>query len=66
MPKPLLHSPQVNPGPQAPRRKRRAELVQPEVFLVDLSPFRAYLQAVKEVQLGIAPGSRKDQSAAFV
>lgn len=58
MPKPLLHRPQINARPQTPRCKGRAKLVQPELFLVELGSFRASLQAVEEIQLRIAAGSR--------
>lgn len=55
VPKPMLHGPEIDTRPEASGRKSRAELVQPEVILIELRPFRARFEAVEEIQFRIAP-----------
>ena len=57
MTEPLLHRPQINPSPKAPRRERGPELVEPEVVLIELRPFCTRLQAVEKVQLMLLAAS---------
>jgi hypothetical protein len=54
MPEPLLHRSQINPSPQTPSRKRRAEFVQLEIIHVELGAFGECFQAVEEIELRIA------------
>jgi hypothetical protein len=56
MAEPLLNLTEVNPSPKTPRRKRRTELVQPEVLPAELGTLRNALQAVEEVELRVTPG----------
>lgn len=64
--KPLLNSPQIDAGPQRPRRKRCAELVQPEVLFIQLRPLGHSFQAIEKIELRLAPSRREDQIAALV
>ena len=54
------------PPPQTPRRKRRTELVKPEVVLVEVRTLCNGFQAVEEVELCLAAGSGEDQTARLV
>src|SRR5437588_10540272 len=62
----MLNSPEVHPGPQAPRRKCRPELVQPEILFIEFSSFRTCFQAIQKVQLRVAPRRWEHQPAGLV
>jgi hypothetical protein len=66
MPEPLLHSAQVDSRPQAARRKRRTEFMQPEIVLIKFCTFRTRLEAVEEIQLRVAARRREEQIAGLV
>src|SRR5215469_10544598 len=66
MAEPLLHRTQVHARPQASCCERRAELVQPEVLLIELCPLRTRFQAIQKIQLRIATRSGEHESARLV
>src|ERR1019366_2822973 len=66
MTEPLLNCTQIDPSPQRPCRKRRSELVEPEVFFIQLRTLRHSLQAVEKIELGLAASGREDQTTALV
>ena len=55
----LLDRAQIDAGPQTSGRELRAELVQPEILRFELGPLCGSLEAVEEVELGLASGRRK-------
>jgi hypothetical protein len=52
--------------PRTPGSERRAEPVQPEVVAVELRALRHRLQAIEEIQLGIASPGREHEAASLV
>jgi hypothetical protein len=52
--------------PRTPGSERRAEPVQPEVVSVELRALRHRLQAIEEIQLGIASPGREHEAASLV
>src|ERR1700681_1239421 len=66
MAQPLLHRAQIDTCPEAPSSESCTELVKPEVVFVELRTLCNTFQAVQEVELWLASGSREDQTARLV
>src|SRR5207245_5662682 len=60
------HRAQIDTCPETPSSESRTELVKPEVVFVELRTLGNRFQAVEEVELWLAPGSREDQTARLV
>jgi hypothetical protein len=59
MAQPLLHRAQIDTCPETPSSERCTKLVKPEVVFVEPRMFCNGLQAIEEVELWLAAGSRK-------
>jgi hypothetical protein len=63
VPEPALDGAEIDAGPQGPRCKRSAELVKPELLLIQLGPFGASLQTIEKIQLGPTAGCWENEVA---
>ena len=66
MAQPLLDSPQIHSGRQAPGCECRAKLMQPELFLFELRSLGTGFEIIQEVELWTAPCGGEDQATGFV
>jgi hypothetical protein len=66
MTEPLLDRAQIDARPQTPGRERRAEFMQPEILRFEIGTLCCSLEAVEEVEFGLASGRREYQSAVVI